>query len=757
MLGPMKKSYLALLALSAFSPAAAQSLTSPAAALPVATPPRAASPTQLSGTVLTGAGHPLAGVNVFLKTTFDGATTDSLGRFAFTTTATGTLPLVCTLMGYELQEVPLTLPAAGGPLTLPPRRLRESRASLGTVSITASAFEASDEKRSAALKPLDILTTAGAMADIASALNTLPGTTRVGEEGKLFVRGGAASETRYYLDGLPVQSFYGGATAGVPARGRFSPMLFKGTMFSTGGYSAEYGQALSAVVGLNSLDLDPETQTGISLLSVGGSLSRTKRWDRTSASVTVDYNNLAPYYGLTAPDQRWEQAPQKLGGSARLAHRVGESGMLKIYGTWSSQQVAVRQPDPEPDFAQRGRLTGLRNDNYYLNTTYRTALRRGWSLNAGLSLGREHNAVQPEPQRIDEREQTATGRLVLINDSASTWFNVKLGAETTVQRYDLRYQATAEAPVYTTGFLEKRTAVFGESALSLAPHLTAQIGLRGEYSALLNKANLAPRLAVAWQMGGSDQLSAAGGLFYQSPTNDLLRVQPALGFERATHYILSYQHMAQGRTLRTELYYKNYQGLVRFDGYAPLVASAYANTGAGYARGLDIFWRDRYRTFKKIDYWVSYGLLDTRRQYRADLASAVPTFAATHNLSVVGKYWFDKLHLQLSGTYSYGSPRAYYDPNQLGYNQGHTPSFRQLDLSLSYLTHVFGQYTIVHLAMTNVLGRDNTYGYRYATTPDAAGHYAGVPVRQVAPQLVVAALLISINKKTPGDTSVAPD
>jgi hypothetical protein len=132
MLGPMKTSYLALLALSAFSPAAAQSLTSPAAALPVATPSRAASPTQLSGTVLTGAGRPLAGVNVFLKTTFDGATTDSLGRFAFTTTAAGTLPLVCTLMGYELQEMPLTLPAAGGPLTLPPRRLRESRASLAS-------------------------------------------------------------------------------------------------------------------------------------------------------------------------------------------------------------------------------------------------------------------------------------------------------------------------------------------------------------------------------------------------------------------------------------------------------------------------------------------------------------------------------------------------------------------------------------------------------------------------------------------------
>jgi hypothetical protein len=707
--------------------------------------------------VLDAAGHPLPGANVFLKTTFDGATTDSLGQFSFGTTASGALPLVITLVGYELQETPLALPAAGGPLALPTRRLRASRAALADVVVLAGAFEASDARRAAVLKPLDILTTAGANADIASALNTLPGTTRVGEEGKLFVRGGAASETRTYLDGLPVASPYGGAVSGVPARGRFSPTLFKGTLFSTGGYSAEYGQALSAVVNLNSIDLDPETQTGISLLSVGGALSRTRRWERTSASASLDYTNLTPYYNLTAPDQRWAQAPQRLGGSLRLAHRTGASGMLKLYATYSSQQVATRQADPDPAFAA-GRLTALRNANAYLNATYRGALRRGWSLNTGLALSREHNALRPEPQLIDETEQTATARLVLTNDSASTWFNLKLGAEATAQYYALRYQAAADAPVYTPAFAEQRAAVFGESDLSLAPRLTGRVGVRGEYSALLHKANLAPRLALAWQLGAGSQLSAAGGLFYQTPTNDLLRVQPALGFEQAAHYILSYQRSTASRTLRAELYYKNYQKLARFDGYNVLDPSRYANTGRGYARGLDLFFRDRYQTFKKVDFWVSYGLLDTRRQARADLAAAVPTFAATHNLSVVGKYWFAKLHTQLSGTYSYGSARAYFDPNQPGYNQGRTPSFQSLDLSLSYLTHLAGQYTIVHLGVTNALGRDNVFGYRYAAAPDAAtGQYAAVPVRQLAPQMVVAALLISINKKSPGDTSVAPD
>lgn len=115
----------------------------------------------------------------------------------------------------------------------------------------------------------------------------------------------------------------------------------------------------------------------------------------------------------------------------RLAHRTGQTGLLKIYTTYSRQQVAIWQPDPEAAYAQQGRLVGLRNDNYYLNTTCRTVLRHGWSLNAGLALACEHNDVRPEPQQIDELERTATARLVLTNDSASTWFNLKLGTETT--------------------------------------------------------------------------------------------------------------------------------------------------------------------------------------------------------------------------------------------------------------------------------------------------------------------------------------
>jgi len=709
----------------------------------------------LTGTVRDAAGRPLPGVNVFLKTTFDGASTDSLGRFSFRTDlAAGSAVLVVSFIGYVPQELPVTL--GQGPISLPNIRLEENRAQLGDVVVTAGAFEASDEKRASVLKPLDIVTTAGALGDITGALNALPGTTRVGETGQLFVRGGAASETKQYLDGLPVQTPYGGAVPNVAARGRFSPFLFKGMVFSTGGYSAEYGQALSAVVALHSTDLAPETQTGVSLMSVGGSLSRTRRWARTSVAVSADYTNLAPYYNLVPQNLGWDKAPLALGGALKLAHKVGAAGLFKLYATYGRQRLALRQPDARPEFEVAGRPTRLANDNLYFNTTYRAPLRRGWSLNTGLALTQDGNTLRPDVQIVHELDRSTVARAVLTNDSASTWFNLKMGLEGYAQRYRQQYQPTVDAAPLALSVDEQRAAGFAESELVLAKRLAGRAGLRTEYSHLLGRWNAAPRLGLAYKTGPNSQLSAAWGWFYQTPTTDLLRVSRSLQFERAEHYLLTYQHQVKDRTLRAEIYQKNYAQLTTFDHSQPFNPAAYQNAGSGYARGLDVLFRDR-TSIKMADYWASYGFLDTRRQFRADPVLAVPTFAARHNLSVVGKYYVRQVHTQVGFTYSYGSGRRYYDPNLPGYNQRSLPSYQDLSLNVSYLTNLFGQFTIVYVSASNVLGRNNIYGYTYAGQPDASGQLRSVAVTPPAPRMLFVGVFISINKTSKVDLDKRPD
>ncbi|MFX6827061.1 hypothetical protein ABTH45_19320, partial [Acinetobacter baumannii] len=91
------------------------------------------------------------------------------------------------------------------------------------------------------LKALDIATTAGANADISATIQTLPGAQRVGEQEGLFIRGGSAEEAKIIIDGTVVNNFFYSSVPGIAQRGRFSPFLFNGTVFSSGGYSAVYG------------------------------------------------------------------------------------------------------------------------------------------------------------------------------------------------------------------------------------------------------------------------------------------------------------------------------------------------------------------------------------------------------------------------------------------------------------------------------------------------------------------------------------
>ncbi|TGE06620.1 TonB-dependent receptor [Hymenobacter fodinae] len=714
----------------------------------------AQSATIVSGTVRDGAGQGLPGVNVFLKATFDGASTDSLGHFRFETTQpAGGYVLQASLLGYVTLERPVTLRQEPLQLELV---LKSTPHALGSVVITAGAFEASDEHRSAALNTRDVQTTAGALADVAAAFNTLPGTTRVGEDGMLFVRGGAASETKVYMDGLPVQNPYNATVAAVPARGRFSPSLFKGTVFSTGGYSAQYGQALSGVLLLNSTDLAPETETGISATSLFLGAARTQRWERTSVAATLDYTNLQPYQRLLPQNVTWPQSPRGLAASVNLRHRTGQAGMLKVYGVWNQQQMTIGQPSPEPAGTQ---TVALRAGNGYLNTTFRSPLRRGWSLQSGVGLSRDHQRVAPDTVRIGTLEQALTARLVLINDSAAARWNVKIGAEVLAQNVQQQVQPNATlATVYRPEFTEKRAAGFVESDFQLSDRLAGRVGGRTEYSALLQQWNAAPRLALVYQTTENSSLSAAYGRFYQTPDNALLLVQPRLRFEQATHSVLTYQYTHDRQLLQVEAYYKTYNHLTRYDGQNPRNPYTYDNGGSGYARGLDVLWRDR-KSVKNLEYYVSYGFLDTKRQYRQDPVLAVPTFAARHNVSVVGKYWVGSLHTLLGATYSYGSPRRYHDLNdpEHGYNQGVLPTYQDLSLNASYVTRLFGQYTVLHVSATNVLGRQNVFGYRYATQPDAAGTFNRVAVTPTAPRMLFVGLFISINKNRAADVNERPE
>ena len=107
------------------------------------------------------------------------------------------------------------------------------------------------------MHPVELVTTGGANGDLYKALQTLPGAQVQGESGHLLVRGGSSEETQTFIDGMHVLNPYTSTDINSPARSRYSTFMFQGINLATGGAPLEYGQALSAVLPLETKDSSP--------------------------------------------------------------------------------------------------------------------------------------------------------------------------------------------------------------------------------------------------------------------------------------------------------------------------------------------------------------------------------------------------------------------------------------------------------------------------------------------------------------------
>ncbi|MEO1053635.1 MAG: TonB-dependent receptor [Bacteroidota bacterium] len=692
--------------------------------------------TTVSGLILDHKQEPVIGANVYIKDTYDGASTDLDGQFAFHTNEMDSQILVVSAIGYETAELAITL--AGEALTFEVT-LKEAFNRLDAVTISAGSFSAGEDSKREVLKPLDIATTAGATADIAGALNTLPGTQTVGETGRLFVRGGAGNETKTFIDGMQVLSAYSPSFPNTATRGRFSPFMFSGTSFSTGGYSAEYGQALSSALILNTKDEATSNRGDISIMSVGLEGAYTHAWERSSFAGKLQYVNIAPYFGLIPQELDIEKAPESLDGNFAYRLKLNETDMLKVYTNFNHARLTSRVSDIDnPEQKTRIDLT---NNYRYVNASYTDILNDQWSLRTGVSYTSNVDDIDLNQDQVREQERGGHVKWVLAYDHSER-LSVSFGSDVFTRKYTQAYRTHETGRLDQLDFNESIVAGFGEMDFYFSNRFVTRFGLRTEHNTLNNQFNLAPRLSLGYKTSEHGQVALAYGQFHQTANNDLIRINNLLENEKADHYILNYQVIKSQRTFRVEVYHKQYRDLVKFDAADIFNPTAYNNAGNGYARGLDVFWRDA-KTIKGLDYWVSYSYLDTERDFRDHPISAMPTFASKHNFSIVTKYFVNSIKTQVGATYSMASSRPFYNPNLPGFNQGRTRAFQDLSVNFSHLVNSF---IILHGSVTNVFGFNNVFGYEYGNVRNEEGQFNRRAITQPAPRFIFVGLFITLAK-----------
>jgi len=193
-----------------------------------------------------------------------------------------------------------------------------------------------------------------------------------------------------------------------------------------------------------------------------------------------------------------------------------------------------------------------------------------------------------------------------------------------------------------------------------------------------------------------------------------------------------------GSVLKWEAYYKKYDHL-------STTVPAAGNDGTGYAKGIELFWRDK-KTFRGLDYWVTYTYLDTKRRWLQYPFALQPPFATPHTASIALKRFFQDLNLSANMSYAFSTGRPYYyfgmdstGKTTIG-DRGTTKVYSVMNLSFAWLFSMFPKwkhkdFSGIGFGVNNVLGSRPVFGYNYSndggfkqpvTLPAVRSYYVGV-------------------------------
>lgn len=631
----------------------------------------------ISGTV-TDSRHPIAGANVFVKGTTDGCLTDSLGRFSFSTLKADSAQLMVTCIGYDNAE--RDWQKGYKPLAI---RLYERTTTIDEVVVTGSTFQFGQANGMKQMGALDVVLDGGSCGDIVSALQSLPGTQKVGEDGKLYVRGGSSEECQTYINGMHVLQPYSTTAPNSPSRGRFSPFLFKGITFSLGGYDAEYGQALSSVLPMETTDAPVSDKLGVSASLIDWNIGGTKATKQGCWSMNATYMDLGMYNRLFPDRWTWRKPYRQLSFETQWKTQPTPSSVWKSYLGFDRTTLSL-----DTD----GRTLHLEENSLYLNSVAKGSAKGHITWFAGLAGGMVWQDISDALLHGD-RYRYRTGELHVKTKASKTlsaWMKGTIGMETFFRHHWLDYCLHDRLHDFK-GYL--LPALFAMTQYKLFKGCSAEASLRAEYSSLSHRWTLLPHLLLNYNPSRHWLLSLSAGSYTQEPADTILvRSLASSQSSLAHHYIAGLQYSFGNTLVRIESYYKRYSRL-------PLLRQGlYTADGYGTSRGFDFFIDDQ-SLLPNLNTMLSYSYNDSRRRYLDYLTEQQPHYVSRHNLRLALKYGISILSLGL--TESFASGRK---------SEGRTtPYYNSLDASVTYLA---SKRVIVYASLSNLLGCKNIYGYR---------------------------------------------
>lgn len=207
-------------------------------------------------------GEPIIYGNVLLEGTSLGATTDLDGFFSLANVPIGNYNLVVTYLGYDSTAVAITIEEGG--IAYEQIYLQEAAVELTSINISAEREQARSDvqvsKLTVTAEQIRSLPSTGGVADIAQYLPVLPGIIVSGDQGgQLYIRGGAPIQNKILLDGMTIYNpFHSIGFFSV-----FETETIRSVDVLTGGFNAEYGGRISAIVDIKTREGNKKKYGGV--------------------------------------------------------------------------------------------------------------------------------------------------------------------------------------------------------------------------------------------------------------------------------------------------------------------------------------------------------------------------------------------------------------------------------------------------------------------------------------------------------------
>lgn len=639
----------------------------------------------------------LTGASPSASTT--GAVTDG----ATTGPSTTTGPRAATAAARPGGAVSAATAARGAALTLAP--------------IVADGGNRLDDTRSqTALRRIDVLTTPGGSADVMQSFQTMPGATRAGDGSDLYVRGGDPAEAPVFVDGARLvypgrHENLNGAVFGI-----LDSQVLKNAYFSSGGFSARYGDALSGVLDLETNGRPIARRVNLMAntvqFGINGDLPAGRR---AGAWASVRGTDAAVMLAMHGRASEFSRAPTSLEGIAGAVWEPRAGTQLKLVAIADGDQSAkdVDYYGWTGPFQSRGmnRLAALSGRMVSMDGA------RG--LRGSLSFTRRTTGYSYGVLDRERTDRAARGRL----DGDLAWGDGRIRVGVEGAWMDANEQGSVPtsqqlapgSPSELTEMLADATHVGGyvEAERQLGSRVAVIGGLRADRLPGESAWTADPRLAVAFRAAGGWTLRAGGGVFHQGRWRTKYQLPDAgspSGIPTvARHATIGAEHGGEP-SLKVEAFVKDYDGYAE-SGDGPRIA-------AGRAMGMDAIVRWSHQ--KVLNGWITYSYLDGTLSLAdgRDVPSAVDV---THTLTGVARLTLPH-SFELGTTAWLGTGRPFTaitgadaegKPVYAAPNGDRMPTYTRLDGRVMRYLPMNGSVGVLYLEMLNLLDRNNVQAYTY--------------------------------------------